>query len=118
MMKKYVLIVFAFLLLITQMSVAAEKKTECEITSSNKVVFKGKCLFLLEHGGTFSLSALDKNKPLFDDILVVSVSILKKDTAEVRGLTSSGINSRWGEAVRSKKNKACWMGSDFKICAR
>ena len=118
MKKSLLLLVLTSLLLITQMTVAAEKKAECEITSNNKVVFKGKCLFFPEHGGTFSLSALDNNKPLFDDILIVSVAMTQKNVAEVRGLTTSGINSRWGEAKRSVKDKACWKGSDFIICAR
>jgi hypothetical protein len=35
----------------------------------------------------------------------------------VRGLTTDGINSRWGTALRSKADPACWKGSDFEICA-
>ncbi|WP_017295364.1 hypothetical protein [Geminocystis herdmanii] len=45
------------------------------------------------------------------------MAIIKSGVAEVRGLTTAGINSRWGEARRSKSDKACWVGDDFTICA-
>jgi hypothetical protein len=48
---------------------------------------------------------------------MISVSVVRPGVAEVRGLTKRGINSRWGEARRSKSNRACWVGEDFKICA-
>ncbi|MGA9520063.1 MAG: hypothetical protein WBV82_01285 [Myxococcaceae bacterium] len=77
----------------------------------------GKCSFRPEKGGTFSLSNLDDTKPLYGPILSVSVVVVGRAEAEVRGLTKDGINSRWGEAIRSKDDPACWVGSDFKICA-
>ena len=48
---------------------------------------------------------------------MVSVDIIEKGVAEVRGLTKDGINSRWGSAKRDLKDKACWKGDDFKVCA-
>ncbi len=100
-----------------QGAVAAEKTVKCEITSGNKIVFNANCVFMPEEGGSFSLSGI-KQKPFFDGISVISVSIIEKGVAEVRGLTADGINSRWGEAKRSNKDKACWVGEDFKVCAR
>lgn len=47
-----------------------------------------------------------------------SVDIVETNQAEVRGLTSKGINSRWGEAKRSRKQPSCWVGEDFKVCAK
>jgi hypothetical protein len=32
-------------------------------------------------------------------------------------LTDEGINSRWGRAIRSRRDRACWVGEDFTICA-
>lgn len=84
-----------------------------------RVDLDGPCRFLPDgKGGSFSLSALDGQSSLFDDILVLSVDVVAPGKAEVRGLTSQGINSRWGEARRSKKDPACWAGSDFEVCAR
>ncbi|TAK59674.1 hypothetical protein [Methylobacter sp.] len=74
-------------------------------------------VFSLEKGGSFSLRNADKSKTILEGITDVSVYIIEKDIADVRGVTTDGINSRWGEAKRSTKDKACWIGSDFKICA-
>ena len=41
---------------------------------------------------------------------------MQPGVAEVYGITTSGINSRWGPARRSSKDKACWVGTDFSIC--
>jgi len=115
MLKKSVVLVFLFMF--AQNTLAADKVVKCEINSDGKKVFNAKCLFTPEAKGSFSLSNF-KQKPLFDTISVVSVTIVEKDVAEVRGLTSDGINSRWGEARRSAKDKSCWVGSDFKVCAK
>jgi hypothetical protein len=107
----------ALLFVLAQNSRAVDKIVTCEIYSGGKVAFKGKCLYLPEAGGSFSLSNFNE-KPLFEAVEIVSVTIVEKGVAEVRGLTSNGNNSRWGEATRSQKDKACWVGADFKICAR
>lgn len=39
-----------------------------------------------------------------------------KDQAVVQA-TKIGGGSMRGEAMRSQKQKACWIGSDFKVCA-
>lgn len=78
--------------------------------------YRGKCRFDVERGGSFSLSH-PSGKPLFGGIMDVSVYIVARNQAEVRGLTTDGIKSRWGEAVRSRRNPACWVGSDFEVCA-
>jgi hypothetical protein len=79
---------------------------------------RGACRFTREKGGSFALASADRDKPLFGEILTVSVSIVSPDVAEVRGLTMRGNNSRWGAACRSPRDRACWEGSDFRICAR
>jgi hypothetical protein len=108
----------ALVLMFAQTSFAADRIVRCEISSENKTAFKGKCVFSPEEKGSFSLSNIKKQKPLYPGISVVSVTIIEPGVAEVRGLTSDGINSRWGEAKRSEKDKACWVGEDFKVCAR
>ena len=116
--NKSLLLTMAIVLLFTQSVIAANKTANCEITSNNTIVYKGKCDFFLEKGGTFSLSSVKRDKALFERVLVVTVYMVKKGVAEVRGLTDAGNNSRWGAAKRSKKDKACWVGEDFKICVR
>ena len=96
---------------------AADKTAKCVIESNAVKVFDGKCKFMSEAGGSFSLSNANE-KPLFDEVTIVSVNFIEKGNAEVRGLTTRGNNSRWGEAKRSSQDPACWVGTDFKVCAR
>lgn len=112
------LTILAIMLLISHTAWAADRVISCTITTGKALAYNGPCLFMPEAGGSFSLANTKRQGPLFDDIGVLSVSIIAKGRAEVRGLTSSGINSRWGEAKRSTKDAACWEGSDFSICAR
>ena len=93
------------------------KFANCDIHTAGKVAFSGKCLFIPDADGSFSLSDFNE-KPLLEGILVVSVTVTGKGAAEVSALTVNGNNSKWGAAKRSTKDKACWLGSDFKICAR
>ena len=83
------------------------------------VQVNGKCRFTPDEGGSFSLEHADPKRTIFfSEITTVSVSVISPGVAEVRGLTRQGINSRWGEARRMANDRACWQGSDFKICAR
>lgn len=100
------------------LAAAASKMASCQIASEGAVKFNGRCRFTSERGGSFSLSPARGGGALYGSILSVSVTIVSPGVAEVRGLTRAGINSRWGRAVRSKRNRACWVGSDFRVCAR
>jgi hypothetical protein len=111
------IISLAFIVLCGQGAFAADKIVKCEISSANTIDFKGNCIFGSEKGGSFALSSVHKKKPLYKGVAVITVSMVKKGVAEVRGLTENGNNSRWGEAKRSEKDKACWEGEDFKVCA-
>ena len=95
------------------------KIVTCRVESEGKAQVNGPCKFTFEGSdGSFTLENRDSNKALFGSILIVTVSVISPGTAEVRGLTKDGINSRWGEAKRSSQDQACWAGSDFRICAR
>ena len=91
---------------------------QCRVESEGKMQVNGPCRFTPEQGGSFTLESADASRPLFGTILLVTVSLVSPGTAEVRGLTRQGVNSRWGEAQRSNDDRSCWVGSDFKICAR
>ena len=90
-----------------------QKMARCAIGPER---YEGPCVFTADVNGSFSISRRDQST-LFSDVTVVSVSIVEPGTAEVRGLTTDGINSRWGMATRSKDDTACWTGSDFEVCA-
>lgn len=95
--------------------VPSGKKAKCKITSGGEVL-KGPCLFESGEDGSFYVET-DAIPGLGDQIDSISVTIIEKGVAEVRGLTKDGVNSRWGAAQRSATDKACWTGSDFEICA-
>jgi len=89
------------------------KMARCEIKPNR---YSGPCMFLAEKNGSFSVQMRDRT-PLYPDISVISVSITEPGKAQVFGLTTSGNNSRWGEATRSDEDNACWVGADFEVCA-
>ena len=112
------LLTFSMLFMTTHLSIAADRIVKCQIDSDTKTTYQGKCLFLPEEKGSFTLAnPADRQKRLYGDIEMVSVYIVENGVAEVSGLVKGGINSRWGTAKRSSKDKACWEGSDFKVCA-
>lgn len=96
--------------------VTKDKDARCLIRQNGVTTYSDACLFHLEKGGSFSIRRQD-SRPILPNITDLSVTIVAAGVAEVRGLTTDGINSRWGSAVRSKVDSACWMGSDFEICA-
>lgn len=92
---------------------------DCRVESEGKAQVAGKCRFTPDEGGSFTLEHADpKRTVFFGEIMSVTVSVISPGVAEVRGLTRQGVNSRWGEARRMANDRACWQGSDFKICAR
>ena len=98
---------------------------ECDIRTGG-ARFHEPSLFRAEEGGSFSLRPTDRAAGVlfpsgdedFPDILSVSVAIVAPGEAEVRGVTSFGVNSRWGSATRSAEDPACWVGEGFRVCAR
>jgi hypothetical protein len=94
---------------------AQAKEATCVIRSNNEIRFRGKCNFNQFAGnGSFWIEA---KSGLIAGRESISVNIVAPGVAEVYGLTTRGINSRWGEARRSQSDRACWVGSDFTICA-
>ena len=109
--------VVAGMIMFAMLSNSVQAKTAtCLITEGSSTTYKGKCDFHSEKGGSFSVTPIGK-KTFDGERSTVSVYITGKDEAHVRGLTTAGINSMWGEAVRSQTQKACWVGEDFKVCA-
>jgi hypothetical protein len=94
---------------------AAEARTaRCVVQSAGAPIWRGACDFVPDRNGSFGIQPL---RGLFPGgISDISVGIVSPGIAEVRGLTRAGINSRWGEARRSPRDKACWAGEDFSVC--
>ena len=91
---------------------------QCDIVSGGQPAFNGRCVFVPDGTtGSFGLLSTRRDAPLFGRIISVSVTIVSPGVAEVRGLTTDGINSRWGEARRHAERRGCWQGSDFMVCA-
>lgn len=115
MTKSFKLLGVAILAALPMTALSAPKTATCEVYTADDS-YKGKCIFQSEKGGSFSIK-----KPkgeILDGISDISVYVVKKGVAKVSGLTIYGNNSRWGTAVRSSSDKACWVGDDFTICAR
>ena len=94
----------------------AEARTaRCVIDSGDFPTWAGPCDFEAESDGSFAISPLEGAFP--GGVSDITVSITEPGVAEVRGLTSRGVNSRWGIARRSGDDPACWVGEDFMICA-
>lgn len=94
---------------------AKPRVARCVLNAAVDAPYRGPCRFLAERGGSFSVAPV-RAGTFFGDVTSVSVAILSPGVAEVRGLTTDGVNSRWGEARRSRRDKACWQGADFTIC--
>ena len=118
MFKKFLSILFLSTTLSISLipSSVQAKKAVCVIKgASGEILFRDPCIFEQFGGnGSFSIRAMSG---LIAGRESISVYIIQPGIAEVRGLTTAGINSRWGEARRSNSDRACWVGGDFTICA-
>ena len=95
---------------------ARERVVRCVVAGADAPAYRGRCRFLPDGGGSFSLRP-GAGRAFPGGTSDVSIHLIAPGQAEVRGLTTGGINSRWGEARRSTKDRACWEGSDFRVCA-
>ena len=94
---------------------AAEARTaRCVVQSAGAPIWRGPCDFVPDRDGSFGIQPLRGRFP--GGISDISVGIIAPGVAEVRGLTPARVNSRWGEARRSRRDKACWAGEDFSVC--
>lgn len=96
---------------------ARPRKAACALKSAGSAPYRGPCRFIPEENGSFSIEPIGR-RAFSGGITSIGVWIVSPGLAEVRGLTWGGINSRWGEARRSRRDRACWAGSDFSICVR
>ena len=113
-MKKLTLALFSLPILAFGATSAEARTARCVVQSAGAPIWRGPCDFVPDRGGSFGIQPLRGRFP--GGISDISVAIIAPGVAEVRGLTPAGINSRWGEARRSSRDKACWAGEDFSVC--
>ena len=113
----------ARILLLSALTLPAQAQTrgkivDCRIVSESRTVFAGKCRFVPDGpNGTFTLQTQNGDAPLYAGVSSVTVAVEAPGEAQVAGLTTEGVNSRWGAAKRSREDPACWTGDDFAVCA-
>jgi len=95
---------------------AKPRGAQCVVKSSGAQPYRGPCRFVAEEKGSFTVRPAGR-RAFPGGVSAISVSIVSPGLAEVRGVTREGINSRWGEARRSRRDRACWTGADFSVCA-
>jgi hypothetical protein len=93
----------------------ARPPARCVVNSNGEKAYSGPCNFTSEGKGSFGIEPLGQ-RAFSGGVTAISVSVTGPGTAEVNGLTASGINSRWGSARRSRRDPACWEGADFRVC--
>src|ERR1700684_2792947 len=88
---------------------ARPSPARCVVHSNGEKPYSGPCRFASEGGGSFVIQPVGR-RVFSGEVTDVTVSMTGPGEAEVRGLTTSGINSRWGPARRSRRDPACWDG--------
>ena len=96
---------------------AAEAKpraARCVIDAAGAPHWSGACQFEARRGGSFTI--MPGRGRFAGGTTSISLDIVRPGLAEVRGVNALGINSRWGQARRSPRDRACWIGADFSLC--
>jgi hypothetical protein len=112
-MRKFCVALAPFILFAA--TAAEARPARCVVASAGSPTWRGPCNFVADRNGSFGISPMRGAFP--GGITDISVGIVSPGVADVRGLTPDGINSRWGEARRSRRDPACWVGEDFSVCA-
>jgi len=95
---------------------ARERLARCVVESPQTLPYRGPCLFDASRDGSFMI-APPRGRRFVGDVTGISLDMVRRGIGEVRGVTTAGINSRWGRAARSRRDPACWIGPDFRVCA-
>jgi hypothetical protein len=114
-MKSLILVALAALIIAEGPAQARPREAQCLVKAAGARDYRGPCRFSPEKRGSFTIEPVGR-RAFGNGVTSISASMVSPGVAEVRGLTGEGINSRWGEARRSKRDRACWLGSDFSIC--
>jgi hypothetical protein len=113
--KSLFLAALAVLVVPVGTAVAKPREARCVVKAAGAPDYRGPCRFSPEEGGSFTIEPA-RRRAFGNGVTSISASLIAPGVAEVRGLTRDGVNSRWGEARRSRRDRACWLGSDFSVC--
>lgn len=76
----------------------------------------GPCTFTGRRGGSFTIEPV-RRRYLIGKFMSINVDVDRRGVGHVRAVSGRGYTARWGPAVRSKGDRACWTGQDFSVCA-
>jgi hypothetical protein len=76
----------------------------------------GPCTFTAHRGGSFTIEPV-RRRYLIGKFMSINVDVDRRGIWNVRAVSGRGYTARWGRAVRSKGDRACWTGQDFSVCA-
>jgi hypothetical protein len=93
---------------------ARPRPARCVVTAAGAPTWRGPCRFDAGRGGSFTVAPARGR--FANGVASLSLDVVRPGVGEVRGLTADGINSRWGSASRSARDRACWVGTDFSLC--
>ena len=93
------------------------QRVQCRVSNDYGEGFEGDCLYESLGFESFSIKPANQDQNILGS-LQVTVWVENDEIVEVRGLTTDGINSRWGRVRRSMEDPDCWVGEDFLICTK
>ena len=94
----------------------AQARTARCVIKSEGGAYRGPCSYSAQRGGTFTVKPIGR-RTILPGVMMVTVFVDRDGYANISGLTGAGVNSRWGEATRSRRDPACWAGDGFSVCA-
>lgn len=93
---------------------AKPRAARCVIDAAGTPRWSGPCQFAPERGGSFTI--FPSRGRFSNGTTSIGLTMIRPGVGEVRGVTALGVNSRWGQATRSRRDGACWVGADFSLC--
>ena len=93
---------------------AQPRQAQCVVKGNGAEEYRGPCLFHAGERGSFTVAGPRRRS--LGGANSISLYMVRRNVGEVRGITREGVNSRWGRAVRSRRDPACWAGADFSLC--
>lgn len=114
-MTKPILAAAAVLATLAVAAPAQAKTARCVIKSEGGT-YRGPCSYSVQRGGTFTVKPIGR-RTILPGVMMVTVFVDRDGYANVSGLTGAGATARWGEATRSRRDPACWVGDGFSVCA-
>lgn len=93
----------------------AWEDAQCKIVAEGKIQYNKECFVLNSKKAEFSIKP-KKSDFFYSTITMLSLTLIDVNKYHVRGLTSYGNNSYFGDASKSDTSSNCWIGNDFTIC--